>query len=246
MATRSCAICSSSSGTKTYRPSGLRPVLEHYDYTIGQWYARVDKVRSAQRQWSELRTLPAASELGIPAVGDDCRCVPATSPAAPAGTAPAATPSDRSGTGAGYTAQSLAGDRCWLILVVALRALAALQLAGTHSAARVRSCAGCGVPGGDHAVWIAVSEAAGGGAADRSLRSYFLANNTIPWWAIALSIVSAETSTLTIISIPGVAFAGDFGFLQVVIGYMIGRMVVAGLFLPKLLCGGDADGVPVD
>ena len=45
---------------------------------------------------------------------------------------------------------------------------------------------------------------------DRSLRSYFLANNTIPWWAISLSIVSAETSTLTIISIPGVAFAGDF------------------------------------
>jgi Na+/proline symporter len=57
---------------------------------------------------------------------------------------------------------------------------------------------------------------------DRSLRNYFLAGRTIPWWAIALSIVSAETSTLTIISIPGVAFAGDFGFLQVVIGYMVG------------------------
>jgi SSS family transporter len=75
------------------------------------------------------------------------------------------------------------------------------------------------------------------GAADRSLRSYFLANNTIPWWAISLSIVSAETSTLTIISIPGVVFAGDFGFLQVVIGYMIGRVVVAGLFLPRYFAG---------
>ena len=75
------------------------------------------------------------------------------------------------------------------------------------------------------------------GAADRSLRSYFLANNTIPWWAISLSIVSAETSTLTIISIPGVAFAGDFGFLQVVIGYMVGRIVVAGLFLPRYFAG---------
>ena len=73
--------------------------------------------------------------------------------------------------------------------------------------------------------------------ADRSLKSYFLANNTIPWWAIALSIVSAETSTLTIISIPGVAFAGDFGFLQVVIGYMLGRIVVAGLFLPRYFAG---------
>ena len=72
---------------------------------------------------------------------------------------------------------------------------------------------------------------------DKSLKNYFLANNTIPWWAIALSIVSAETSTLTIISIPGVAFAGDFGFLQVVLGYMLGRVVVAFLFLPRYFRG---------
>ena len=71
----------------------------------------------------------------------------------------------------------------------------------------------------------------------RSLRNYFLADQTIPWWAIALSIVSAETSTLTIISIPGVAFAGDFGFLQIVIGYMLGRIVVALIFLPKYFQG---------
>ncbi len=71
----------------------------------------------------------------------------------------------------------------------------------------------------------------------RSLRSYFLADQTIPWWAIALSIVSAETSTLTIISVPGVAFAGNFGFLQIVIGYMIGRVVVALIFLPKYFQG---------
>jgi SSS family transporter len=71
----------------------------------------------------------------------------------------------------------------------------------------------------------------------RSLRSYFLADQSIPWWAIALSIVSAETSTLTIISIPGVAFAGDFGFLQIVIGYMLGRVVVALIFLPKYFQG---------
>ena len=71
----------------------------------------------------------------------------------------------------------------------------------------------------------------------RSLRSYFLADQTIPWWAIALSIVSAETSTLTIISIPGVAFAGDFGFLQIVIGYLLGRVVVAMIFLPKYFQG---------
>ena len=76
-----------------------------------------------------------------------------------------------------------------------------------------------------------------GSKADKSLKSYFLANNTIPWWAIALSIVSAETSTLTIVSIPGVAFAGNFGFLQIVIGYMIGRIVVAALFLPRYFAG---------
>jgi SSS family transporter len=77
----------------------------------------------------------------------------------------------------------------------------------------------------------------GAPSSSRSLKSYFLANNTIPWWAIALSIVSAETSTLTIISIPGVAFAGDFGFLQVVLGYMLGRIVVALLFLPRYFAG---------
>ncbi len=71
----------------------------------------------------------------------------------------------------------------------------------------------------------------------KSLKSYFLADNTIPWWAISLSIVSAETSTLTIISIPGVAFAGDLGFLQVVLGYMLGRVVVALLFLPRYFKG---------
>jgi SSS family transporter len=70
-----------------------------------------------------------------------------------------------------------------------------------------------------------------------SLQRYFLADNTIPWWAIALSIVSAETSTLTIISIPGVAFAGNLGFLQVVLGYLLGRVVVSLLFLPRYFRG---------
>ena len=80
-------------------------------------------------------------------------------------------------------------------------------------------------------------KSSGGANADKSLKNYFLANNTVPWWAIALSIVSAETSTLTIISIPGVAFAGDFGFLQVVLGYLVGRVVVAAIFLPQYFQG---------
>src|SRR5437879_1723771 len=57
----------------------------------------------------------------------------------------------------------------------------------------------------------------------RSLRDYFLADRSIPWWAIALSIVAAETSTLTIISIPGLAYDTNFTFLQVVLGYLAGR-----------------------
>jgi SSS family transporter len=77
----------------------------------------------------------------------------------------------------------------------------------------------------------------GKGASARTLKSYFLADRTVPWWAIALSIVSAETSTLTIISVPGVAFTGDFGFLQIIIGYMIGRVVVAVIFLPRYFQG---------
>ena len=72
---------------------------------------------------------------------------------------------------------------------------------------------------------------------DRSLKSYFLADRTIPWWAIALSIVAAETSTLTIISVPGLAYAGDWGFFQLVLGYLLGRGVVCILFLPRYFRG---------
>lgn len=72
---------------------------------------------------------------------------------------------------------------------------------------------------------------------DRSLKNYFLANRTIPWWAIALSIVAAETSTLTIISIPGLAYTENWGFMQVVLGYLLGRVVVCILFLPRYFRG---------
>ncbi len=118
-----------------------------------------------------------------------------------------------------------------------LWALAVLQLAGTHRLRAFDLALVAVYLVGITLFGLRFRKRSGAGSADRSLRSYFLANNTIPWWAISLSIVSAETSTLTIISIPGVAFAGDFGFLQVVIGYMIGRIVVAGLFLPRYFAG---------
>ena len=71
----------------------------------------------------------------------------------------------------------------------------------------------------------------------RSLRDYFLAGREIPWWAIALSIVAAETSTLTIISIPGLAYDTNFTFLQVILGYIIGRVVISFVLLPHYFRG---------
>jgi SSS family transporter len=72
---------------------------------------------------------------------------------------------------------------------------------------------------------------------ERSLKDYFLADRNIPWWAIMLSIVAAETSTLTIISIPGVAYRGDLTFLQVVMGYLVGRIIISLLFIPHYFRG---------
>ena len=72
---------------------------------------------------------------------------------------------------------------------------------------------------------------------ERTLKGYFLADNTIPWWAISLSIVAAETSTLTIISVPGLAYEKDFCFLQLVIGYLVGRIVVSFVLIPQYFRG---------
>src|SRR5215475_7967124 len=71
----------------------------------------------------------------------------------------------------------------------------------------------------------------------RSLKDYFLADRTIPWWAIALSIVAAETSTLTIISIPGLAYDSNLTFLQVVMGYVVGRIIISFVLLPHYFRG---------
>jgi SSS family solute:Na+ symporter len=71
----------------------------------------------------------------------------------------------------------------------------------------------------------------------RTLRDYFLAGRDIPWWAISLSIVAAETSTLTIISIPGLAYDTNLAFLQVVMGYVVGRVVISFVLLPHYFRG---------
>ena len=73
----------------------------------------------------------------------------------------------------------------------------------------------------------------------KTTRDYFLGDRTVPWWAIAASIVATETSTITFISVPGIAFArgGNFQFLQLVFGYMIGRVVISLLFIPSYFRG---------
>jgi solute:Na+ symporter, SSS family len=71
----------------------------------------------------------------------------------------------------------------------------------------------------------------------RTMRDYFLADRDIPWWAISLSIVAAETSTLTIISIPGLAYSSNLTFLQWVMGYVVGRVIISFVLLPQYFRG---------
>jgi SSS family transporter len=71
----------------------------------------------------------------------------------------------------------------------------------------------------------------------RSLRDYFLADQNIPWPAIALSIVAAETSTLTIIGTPALAYDTNLGFLQLVLGYLVARVLISIILIPKYFAG---------
>jgi solute:Na+ symporter, SSS family len=71
----------------------------------------------------------------------------------------------------------------------------------------------------------------------KTLRDYFLGGQSAPWWAISLSIVAAETSTLTIIGTPALAFGGDLGFLQLVLGYLLARIVITVVFIPQYYRG---------
>ncbi len=68
---------------------------------------------------------------------------------------------------------------------------------------------------------------------------YFLGDRSLPWWALLLSIVATETSTVTFLSIPGIAYAkgGDCRFLQVAIGYIVGRTLVSQILLPAYFRG---------
>ena len=75
------------------------------------------------------------------------------------------------------------------------------------------------------------------GRRGQSVRDYFLAARSVPWWAIATCIVATETSTLTFIGAPGTAYSGDWTFLQLVLGYIVGRLLIAALFIPAYFRG---------
>ncbi len=71
----------------------------------------------------------------------------------------------------------------------------------------------------------------------RDASDYFLGRHTLPWWAVMFSIVATETSALTVISVPGLAARGDLTFLQLPLGYLVGRVAVSAWLLPGYFRG---------
>src|SRR5215831_609080 len=75
------------------------------------------------------------------------------------------------------------------------------------------------------------------GKDQRNTRDYFLGSKNIPWWGIGLSIVAAETSALTIIGVPAMAYGDNITFLQMIIGYVIARIILAVVLVPHYFKG---------
>src|SRR5947208_252803 len=75
------------------------------------------------------------------------------------------------------------------------------------------------------------------GKDQKSTRDYFLGSKNIPWWGIGFSIVAAETSALTIIGVPGQAYGGDVGFIQMIVGYVFARIILAVVMVPHYFKG---------
>lgn len=75
------------------------------------------------------------------------------------------------------------------------------------------------------------------GRGGRTGRDYFMGDRNIPWPAVLLSVVATETSTLTFLSVPGVAYFGSLVFLQLAVGYVAGRIVVSAVLLPRYYRG---------
>ena len=75
------------------------------------------------------------------------------------------------------------------------------------------------------------------GRRQKDARDYFLADRSIPWWAVCFSVVATETSVLTFISVPATAYTSDMWMVQLTLGYLIGRIGVAAILLPGYFRG---------
>jgi SSS family transporter len=75
------------------------------------------------------------------------------------------------------------------------------------------------------------------GGTQTSVEDYFLGSRDLPWWAVCFSVVATETSTLTIIGVPAVAYGGTLTFLQITGGYLLGRLLVSLYLLPRYYSG---------
>jgi len=75
------------------------------------------------------------------------------------------------------------------------------------------------------------------GGRQASVKDYFISEKTIPWWAVCITIVATETSALTFLSLPGIAWAGSMVFLQLALGYILGRIFVAVVLIPRYFEG---------
>jgi SSS family transporter len=71
----------------------------------------------------------------------------------------------------------------------------------------------------------------------KTTKDYFLTDRSVPWWAICFTIVATETSTLTFIGVPALAYGGNLTFLQLALGYVVGRLLVSALFIPAYFRG---------
>src|SRR5690606_14289033 len=75
------------------------------------------------------------------------------------------------------------------------------------------------------------------GRGQKNIEDYFLGGKNMPWWAISVSIVATETSTLTFIGAPSIAYTGDLTFLQIAGGYLIGKILVSFVLIPGYFRG---------
>jgi SSS family transporter len=75
------------------------------------------------------------------------------------------------------------------------------------------------------------------GKDQKNTRDYFLGSKNIPWWGIGMSIVAAETSALTIIGVPAMAYGTDMAFLQMIVGYVLARIILAIVMVPHYFKG---------